>query len=382
MKSADVFPLLNALMGQDTRSVTILVTQMDPDAIGSALALKLLLQQGYGRNTLIYYCGGIGHKQNETIMNLLDLWTHFREIHLMPQSAPDALDMQLFSLVDSASIYDARLGKLKGKVEPRLVIDHHRGPALQNPKEGDIVWLETQLGSASTMLVELWRMYFEANSGKVTPNDYQSMFIALCMGIYTDTSELIQATKRDREAWDWLMTYVQPEDLKPFMNYPLDKQQFVNEYHAWENQVSHGSVLVSNCGYMDVKHGDDLSTIANRYLRISQYTQVYLWGIIEGKIRVSVRSEDVSLPLDQHLRAIFGEASGAKVSKDGHGEGGALIMLDFPAWIPPETKDQVLELVKRSIEVMIFGLIDKMVGLDSLSFSQYFNNHSISSFLV
>ena len=72
------------------------------------------------------------------------------------------------------------------------------------------------------------------------------------------------------------------------------------------------------------------------------------------KVRISVRTDDVTLALDVHLKKIFGPASGAKVAKDGVGEGGALVVLDFPNWMLPETQEAVLELVRKTFEARIF----------------------------
>jgi len=344
---------LAEVLKQDTRPLVIIVTQMDPDAMGSALGLKNHIKNLRPEAT-IYYCGYISHKQNQTIMNLLDLGHIFLPIAEMPQTS-EFLDSHLFAFVDSSSVDDSRLGQLRGKIIPRIVIDHHHGDF--RPKDGDFNWVEHHVGAASTLLTELWQYEVHGTGKEASPvNPKLSPDVAklLCLGIYSDTHNLIAATDRDLAAWIWLRGFINEDDLKPFMRYPLSTSLFEQRILAWKRRVVKGSILVTNCGYMESQDGDNLSTIADELIRLPEFSQVYVWGIVGNKVRVSVRTDDVALALSEHLRRIFGPASGAKVGKDGVGEGGASIALELDHWSMPEAEREKLAFIKKSLEAKIF----------------------------
>src|SRR3989344_4838575 len=62
--------VLEVLKGRD---FLIVLTQLDPDAIGGGLAFKFLLKKGVGIDATIGYFGAIDNQQNKTIFNLYDL---------------------------------------------------------------------------------------------------------------------------------------------------------------------------------------------------------------------------------------------------------------------------------------------------------------------
>jgi nanoRNase/pAp phosphatase (c-di-AMP/oligoRNAs hydrolase) len=364
MKPEDLKAAFDAALAAYDDEVLILVTQMDPDAIGSAIALKTLLSQYGSQLSTIYYAGEVSHPQNQTLMNLLNLERVFGPIENLIEGLGDAgiPEGTPVALVDSSMIKDARLGAFAGKIDPIIVIDHHRSELM--PADGKFIWIEDGVGSASTMMVELCELLASERFGDGDQQmlgdhsffkDFPQVAQALAMGIYTDTHSLLAANERDRAAWGILMKYVKHNELKPFIDYPLSAQHFENLAYVLKNQRRDGAVMVASCGYMDLKDGDDLSTFADYLLRQNGVTEVYVWGIVGDKVRVSARSTNVSKPLDSHLRHIFGKFSGAKVSQDGRGEGGALMLLNLGDWSTPDTRDEVRALVTKFIESRVFA---------------------------
>jgi len=81
---------------------------------------------------------------------------------------------------------------------------------------------------------------------------------------------------------------------------------------------------------------------------------VVVWGIIGNAVRISARNIDLTTPLDRFLKECFGERSGAKLTPEGRGEGGALIELDLGFWLSESTKEEVRALVAKQISSLIF----------------------------
>jgi len=117
----------------DVYDFAILITQVDPDAIGAALGLWEFMQNSSMVSSMvscpeIYYCGEVNHPQNRMIRNKMDQWG----MTLSP--VPHGQDLSTFmldrqlALVDSSSINDGRLPVAwRGQIRPTVIIDHHSG---------------------------------------------------------------------------------------------------------------------------------------------------------------------------------------------------------------------------------------------------------------
>jgi len=321
----------------------ILIAQVDPDAIGSACAIARALE--HVRDDLdvtIYYCGAVGHPQNRALINRYDLATRLRPISDLAEGASPS-----WVLVDSSLLKDSRLPAGVTLDDPRIVIDHHRRGEVAE-EDDRFVWVE-DVGAAATLVSEL----LEATG--VDVGEETGVAVLLALGIYTDTKSLVSASERDREAYGRVTRYVVPRELQQLIDYPLPESHFTNLRLALSNSEQRGARLVAGVGRMDASSGDDLSTIADLLLRKSGVTLVVVWGIVDDAVRISARSSDVSTPLDEFLRERFGDASGAKLTPDGKGEGGARVALDLGPWMSEANKPEVEAMVGKRITEWIFG---------------------------
>jgi nanoRNase/pAp phosphatase (c-di-AMP/oligoRNAs hydrolase) len=337
---------------QEGAIFTIIITQVDPDAVGSAFAMQELLH-AMGAQTKIYYCGGVGHPQNRAIVNKFNLKSKMEHISKYPEEweiSPRTV------LVDSSLIKDSRLPERLRTFMPLIVVDHHRGTDVETT-EHNMVWIE-DLGSASTMMVEILQHFFDEMGEKsgfdvfIEENKWLATLLAL--GIYTDTSGLQGATHRDRKAYDLVSNVLNFSDLDPLINYPLPPSHYINLASALNQCDEQGSYLVSGVGYMNVEDGDDLSTIADYFLRKDGISLAIVWGIIDGKVRISARNSNLSDPLDDFITR-FGPFGGAKLTPDGRGEGGAMLKLDLGDWLIDETKEIVEKMVRERINAWVFA---------------------------
>ncbi len=321
--------------------INILIAQVDPDAIGAAIGLSYVIKF-LGGKPIIWYCGGIGHPQNRSIVNRYDL------VRIMkPMNDYVLEDGDIFALVDSSTIDDSRLGELSGQIDPVIIIDHHRSSTVESPCK--MIWIE-DMGSTCTMVIEM----IKAMDLEI-PDNLEYIPMLLAMGIYTDTKSLININERDLKAYNYISRQVSPQEFGDLVRYPLSGTYFNNLKSALGNIVINESRLITNIGLVSSKQGDDLSTISDMLIRWDGISLVVVWGIVNNKIRFSARNDDISMPLDDLLKECFGAKSGAKLTPDGQGEGGGLIELNLGFLQGNDVREELIAMIKKRMETLIFG---------------------------
>jgi len=166
----------------DARTVPILTqTEPDPDAIGSAFAVRVLLDRT-DRNAPIVSLGSSRRPETRRMLELLDLQViEITEAELKGFERVVAVDMQPAVLRGS----DTRLA----------VIDHH--PRQDDFPDPDFLDIRPDFGACATMLTE----YLRAGDATVG----ERLATALLYGIRTDTALLTRGcTQADVEAYAWL----------------------------------------------------------------------------------------------------------------------------------------------------------------------------------
>lgn len=323
---------------------TIIVAQIDPDAIGAAFGMQEILNLRDLR-AQIYYSGKVAHPQNEALTNKYNLMSKMKHISELPEGVEHN-----FILVDSNRAHDSRMPL---STEPVIVIDHHLDSDVEDT-EDNFIWLDPDVGSASTMVAELL--------SDVVPDDWefpQPLALMLALGIYTDTKSMIRTCERDQHAYAWTKRYANYTDLITMILYKRPFSFLTNlasavTYVEEHNTFRQGRVVAS-LGQISSKKGDDLAMIADEFLRTTGVMTAVTWAVVahndKKSVRVCVRSEDLNLNLSERLRERFGHKSGAKTLPDGAAEGGALIELEVYDWIREE---EMVELIGRRIQEWIF----------------------------
>lgn len=329
---------------------SILIAQIDPDAIGAAFGMQEVLGH-LGRSAHIYYQGRVGHPQNEALCQKLGLMSRMRPI-VSPDIADASKDVPLnIILVDSSRAKDSRL---PFEVNPVIVVDHHEKSDIKD-RPDIFLWLDESAGSASTMVAELL--------SEITPEGWEfksDLALMLALGIYTDCKSNTRSGDRDDQAYAWVKRYTNNTDLSSLVNY---KRKFsflihlaravayVEKYDTYRK----GRIL-GGLGRIPEKSADDLAMVADELLRTVGAPLAVTWAMVEVKgsngettlkIRVCARSEDYTTNLVDTLGDRFGEWSGAKTLPDGSAEGGALF--EFPGVGPWLKDDEMEEIVNRRI---------------------------------
>lgn len=312
----------------------IIIAQVDPDALGAAFGVKHYLARR-GTESDVFFAGRSGHPQNEAIMNKFDLLGKMRPVAELVSDRPCVL-------VDSCRGKDSRL---PFPIKPVAVIDHHRDTDL-NLEEVGFVIIDDRVGSASTLVAEMLE----------EPDLLDPMVCTLlALGIYTDTKSMLRASERDH------LAYAKVKDgatsLGELINYTRPFAALGTLARAVryveENKTFKEGRMVASLGRLPTKRGDDLAFVADEFLRTTSCVLAVTWAVIEDKVRVCARSNDLTLNLGTFLRERFGGNCGAKMLPDGAGEGGALVQLEGgSAWL---TEDELIEAVDRRIREWIFS---------------------------
>lgn len=341
MTTQERFERLRALLPTFVNPVFV-IAQVDPDALGSNFGLVHLFAQ-LGVEAKVYYAGSIGQHASMAIVNRFALGSAMRPVRELK------LENQTVCFSDSSSLHDRRLPFELRPEQVGLIVDHHRGCELE---DGDsrMVWIDEGVGSASTLVYEL----VEAADLPLQPHDPVGMMLA--MGIYNDTHDLIAASDRDSRAYhEVTRRSCDMSTLKQLIHHSLPSTYFDNFQTALLSRDRRRSTLVATVGRVPEEQGDDISIIANQLLRDPGLSLVVVYALIGSRVRLSARCKDISMDLNSYLRKRFGDQAGAKLTPDGHGEGGALLSIDLGDWMSEEIAPEVDAIAAKWIKRKIFG---------------------------
>ncbi|MBF0319581.1 MAG: DHH family phosphoesterase [Nitrospirae bacterium] len=326
-------------------TLPIVITQVDPDAIGSAMLLRFIAMK-LGKDVAIYYCGHFGHPQNRTIFTLFDLGSIMFPIKEMPK------EIKHCALVDSSQVNDSRL--LGRVIAPIIIIDHHDIDAKikEDHDENGFILID-RVGAATTLVAEL-----VFAMGYTLPKNSKEATLG-ALAVFTDTKMLINATERDVIAYSRLLEHTDKEVFRQLQNYPLPQRYFEHFKDAINNWKMKEGRLVTGIGFVSSKDADQLAIIADSLIRMPEIQVAVTWGIVDNSmVRISARCTDPSLSFQDFLTERFGKNSGVKTSPVGIAEGGAFIKLPSGFWTGDELKGELLSLVKRKMDHLILDELD------------------------
>lgn len=294
---------------KEDASVAILVQpNPDPDCLGAAAGISLLLSEHYNLKSKIYHYGEVSHPQNKSMVNILNLRLYKGDSFcLKDHSLTVVLDTDL-----------SNTGfKEEGSFEsPHLRIDHHT----MDRDPGAIIEDVRNVGSTCSIV---WEWLHEFN---VSYENHADVVTAMILGIKTDTNDFSAESTADLdfEAFRALIPYVDKDKLGLLTVYPLPKSLFEHEMVAFTSKCVKNSVLVSFIGNVVSQKRDEIPIIADRFVRMDGISTAIVLGIVDDDLTASVRSTDSRVNVSDLCSEVFGEAhSGAK-----SGAGGARVPLD------------------------------------------------------
>lgn len=322
----------------DGETVTILMHKdPDPDSLGSAFGIKFILKKKFNINSKIYYEGEITHRQNQTLINVMN-------IILNKMDEGEYNSYKYVILVDTTPTSGNA-----GASRANVVIDHH----MEDAKNCDI-YLVDPVGGCSTLIWEMINEYeLELQDGVD-----EQLATLLFFGIRSDTNELLSdgTTDRDWKAYMSLSQVIDENKISQILNYSypsyyreVEKLTFVED-----NYIERQGWFICGLGYISANRKDSLPTLAEKITRIEGYETAIIFAIIEDKLVASVRSINNSVDVNTLMKKIFGKDCGG----GRRGAGGATVPLGI--FSPIKADDDTKSLVWKAIRNLCFQSFNRV----------------------
>ena len=296
-------------LDKDSTVAILLQQSPDPDCLGAASGMSVLLKSVYGLNTKIFHYGEVSHPQNKCIKKLLHIsLNHGDEFNPSDYSATMVLDTDL----TSTGFKSDRFSKID------LRIDHHEmDDRDEEPQLSDV----RSVGSTCAIV---WEYLKEFN---VSLEQEPNAVTAMLLGIKTDTLDFTSddLSDLDMEAFRSLLPFVNKDLLAKINKFPLPKEVFEKEAEAFQARKVIETTLVSYIGEISAHSRDLISTIADRLTRLAGINTVVIMAVIEDHLQASIRSDDSGVDVADLCEKVFGKEFGG--SKGGT-SGGARVPLN------------------------------------------------------
>lgn len=324
---------------ENDKSVAILVQHSpDPDCLGAAAGMEVLLKERYGLLTDIFHYGEVSHPQNKSMKNILHIsLKNGTDFDPSNHCATVVLDTDL-----SSTGFKSKSFK---KVDVR--IDHHSMDRDDEPRYSDV----RSVGSTCSIIWE-YLQEFEVDLSK-----YQDACTAMVLGIKTDTLDFTGSNTEelDMEAYRNLLPYVDKSALAKVSKFPLPKQVFEAEMQAYQAKIIRGTVLTTFIGQITEHDRDVIATIADRFARMEGISTVVVMAVVDLDLHASIRSDDSRVEVADLCRKVFGkDYSGAK-----EGSGGARVPLGkgFEMIKDEDTRKTVMNEIVSNISDSVFNTL-------------------------
>ena len=252
---------------EDGKKIHILLQHdPDPDAIGSALALRELLGRNRATTPIVTF-GGITRPENLAMIRLLDIQIDrisYNDLHK---------DGARLALVDVQPPY---FGATLGRVD--LVVDHHPKRTSFKARFAD---LRTAYGATSTIFTEYLR------AAGMEPS--QRLATALVYGIKTDTLFLERGSNlADLSAFNFLYPLANKAMITRIERPALPREDLEAMGRALSRLQVDNSVAVIHLG--EINREDVIPQMAEFCLQIEGVDWSVVSGLVHDQVVISVRN--------------------------------------------------------------------------------------------
>jgi nanoRNase/pAp phosphatase (c-di-AMP/oligoRNAs hydrolase) len=281
----------------------------DPDAIASTVALRYLLAERLGIQTISAYQGLIGRAENKALVRYLD--------HpLEPLTEAHLAQSSYLALIDTQP--GAGNLTLPPRTDVILVIDHHA--SREETAMAHFADIRPEVGATSTILTQYLQM-----AGLEPP---QPLATALFYGIKVITMGLSRETSpADAAAYSYLQPRIDVEALARIEHAQVPAAYFRSIHAALRAARLYDGLIIA---YLAALSYPDLAAeMADVLLRLEKAQWVLCMGIYQGVLILSVRTRSREDPAEDLVQAVVaGEGSGG-----GHGTmaGGQIPLRDRAA---------------------------------------------------
>jgi len=288
--------LFSLLAGWDGIFGIITHKNPDPDAIASAMALAEIARHANPKtlSIRIFYEGNIGHQENRTFVNLLDI--------KMEHLTAEALQKCTYLALVDCSAPGAN-NDVPPQTKINIIIDHHK-EGKHMASQGTFLDIRPGVGATASILTQ----YLQELD---IPVD-KRVATALLYGIRTDTKDFKRnVTPQDLNYAGFLLPLTDADLLDKIMSPSMSQETLDVMGKAIQYRKIQSGYLFSNVGY--VMNRDALPQAADLLITLEGVNTVLVYGITDTEIVISARNRDIRLHIGNALSEAFsaiGDAGG------------------------------------------------------------------------
>ena len=266
----------------------------DPDALGSAVLLKGILEE-LGAKEARILTGSLGHPQNRNLVQRCRIELHDPNTGRLPRGLNCMVDT-------SPPLGAANTTRVEPVSEFFFVADHHADPddverncREKGVKRVKLAYVGLPVGSTSAFMAAL-AMAFGVWE-RIGPEGRA----AAALGVYTDTSALLHgSTALDFRMFEKLTRDEPTQDiLDALRDYRVPPEWQTYRANAFLNLEVTGAVRVAPVGYVREDHRDVIAEVANEVLRIEATSIAIAVAVTERGTEVSIRADSRLLGFDR-----------------------------------------------------------------------------------
>jgi nanoRNase/pAp phosphatase (c-di-AMP/oligoRNAs hydrolase) len=266
----------------------------DPDAISSALALSVIARNANPNRLTcrIFYDGIIGHQENRTLVNLLEI--------KMEKTDPRALqECTYLALVDTPAPGVNNMLLPKTRVD--IIIEPHRDDQ-GSAAAATFIDSRPGLGATASILAQ----YLQELDISVD----KRVATGLLYGIRSDTRDFRRnITPQDLNNAAFLLPLTDQDLLDQIMSPSLSQETLDILGTAIRNRKIRSGYLISNVGFL--RNRDALPQAADLLISLEGVNTALVYGISDEAIVMSARNRDVRIHIGNVLREAFGDIGDA-----------------------------------------------------------------------
>jgi nanoRNase/pAp phosphatase (c-di-AMP/oligoRNAs hydrolase) len=267
----------------------LILMNADPDALGSAMALKRIMARRV-KEAAIAQINEISRPDNLAMIKYLKIPTKLLKRRL-------AKGYDRFALVDSQPHHNAAFKPYRFSV----VIDHH--PVRPEfPVDAPFVELKPDYGACSTILTEfLYNL-------KIRPNP--ALATALLYGIKSDTASFERGfVETDVKAFRYLTKYSNQLFLKK-----ITRSEFHLSWLAYFSAAIQSMVTFDQGCFVfmgKVQNPDILVILADFFLRVHEISWNVIAGVSDKTLVIILRGDGIKVDMGQAASRLFGDIGSA-----------------------------------------------------------------------
>lgn len=278
----------------------------DPDALSSAWAYQLIVQQ-HNIQCDIVYAGTLSHQENIALVKLTNLPAKRWGVQTLKDR-----DLSIYQgcvLIDNQGTTSQLMPLVKQSGLPIVaVIDHHR---TQGDLEAEFVDIRPQTRATATILTQ----YLQAGLLKLDSsiNEHVKCATALMHGLRSDTNRLMQAQEEDFLVAGYLSRFYDPQLLNAVLQTARSRRVMDVIERSLKNRLVQNNFSIAGVGYLRYDDRDAIPQAADFLVTEENVHTAMVYGIVhdeDEEVEVvigSLRTNKLTLDPDEFIKEAFGQ---------------------------------------------------------------------------